>query len=317
MNINDNIYIAGHRGLIGSSMLRQLKLLGFKNIITADKSTLDLTNYNSVLKFFKETKPEYIILAAGKVGGIIENSNYPGDFLYTNTLIQMNVINASKIIGIKKLIFFASSCMYPVNINQPMTEDKLWSGKPELTSLSYATAKLSGMQMCLSYNFQLNAQIFIPVIPNSAYGPNDNFDLKSAHVLAALINKIHKAKITDCNKIEIWGTGKPLREFVYVDDITLACIHILKKDDLVKLSLPINIGSGHEISIFDLAKMISKIIGFSGDIKINKNKPDGAMRKLLDSSKIKNLGWKPKTSLETGIINTYKWYLNQYRDNIC
>ena len=259
-------------------------------------------------RFFDEYRPEYVVLAAGRVGGIVENQTYPADFINTNLAIQLNVLQAAHRSGVKKLILFGSSCMYPRECPQPMAEDVLLSGKPEPTSLAYAIAKLAGVQMCLAYNKQYGEQRFIPVIPNSAYGPNDNFDPKAGHVLSVLIRRFHEAKITGAKNITLWGSGNPRREFIHADDIADACLWLLGQEGS-DLELPINIGVGRDYSIRELAEAIARVVGYSGKIEWDTGKPDGAPRKLLDSARIQSLGWKANVDFENGLRATYDWYL--------
>ena len=312
LNKNTKIFVAGHKGLIGSAFLRYFKKNKYTNFITQNRELLDLTSKEDTYTFFSETQPEIVILAAGKVGGIIENRDYPADFIHKNLSIQLNVFGAAKEFNVKKLIFFGSSCMYPKDTNQPMKESQLWTGHLEETSIAYASAKYSGVQMCKSINKQNNSVSFIPVIPNSVYGPNDNFDLESSHVLSALIRRIHEAKENNNSEVLLWGTGSPKREFIFVDDIVKACIKIADSK-LIDSMLPINIGVGSDISIHKLAEKISKIVGYSGKVLWDKAKPDGAPRKLLDNSKITSLGWMPEVELDQGILETYKWYLDNFR----
>jgi GDP-L-fucose synthase len=308
MQSSDLIYIAGHEGLIGSAILRALQSSGYNNLLLRTHQELELTNNLLVDQFFEQYKPKYVFLAAGKVGGIIENKTYPADFIHTNLNIQLNVMNASQKNNIKKLIFFASSCMYPRECDQPMAEDILLSGQPEPSSIAYAIAKLAGLQMCLAYNKQFNEQRFIPVIPNSAYGPHDNFDPNSGHVLSALITRLHKAKSEGVKSVTLWGSGNPKREFIHADDIAEASIWLMTKDTR-EISLPINIGVDYDVSIKELALIISDIVGYDGLIEWDLSKPDGAPRKLLDSSRIKSLGWKSKIDFKDGLKQTYNWYL--------
>ena len=302
------IYVAGHKGLIGSAFIRFFKKNGYKNIVTQDKHELDLTCKEDTVNFFRENQPEVVILAAGKVGGIIQNRDYPADFIFKNLSIQLNVLSAAREYHVKRLIFFASSCMYPKDTHQPMKENQLYTGHLELTSIAYASAKYAGVQMCKSINEQNGFVTFIPVIPNTAYGPNDNFDLNSSHVLSALIRRIHEAKEQDSHKVVLWGTGSSKREFVFVDDIVGACI-LLLTSRLSNDLLPINIGVGSDISIKSLAEKISRMVGYSGKIKWDKSKPDGTPRKLLDNNRIESIGWKATTDFDEGLECTYQWYL--------
>jgi GDP-L-fucose synthase len=302
------IYVAGHKGLIGSAFVRFFKKNHFTNIITRDRRELELTSESETNNFFREMQPEVVVLAAGKVGGIIANRDFPADFITQNLSIQLNVFNAALKFNVKKLIFFGSSCMYPKNSPQPMNENFIGDGQPEETSIAYAAAKYAGLKMCQALNHQNNTISFIPVIPNSAYGPNDNFDPHNSHVIAALILKFHEAKALNKPSISLWGSGLPKREFVYVDDIVLACIKILKIELSMEL-LPINIGVGEDISIKMLAEKIKRMINYSGEIEWDSSKPDGAPRKLLDNSKIQSIGWKSKIDIDEGLQLTYKWFL--------
>ncbi len=308
MNKSDAIFVAGHTGLIGSAMVCCLQREGFTNLILKSHAELDLTDAGTVDQFFEKHSPKYVLLAAGRVGGIIENQTYPADFMNANLAIQLNVLKAAHQSNVRKLILFASSCMYPRECPQPMAETALLSGYPEPTSLAYAISKLAGMQMCLAYNQQYGEQRFIPVIPNSAFGPNDNFDPKSGHVLSSLIRRFHEAVQTDAKTLTLWGSGNPRREFIHTDDIASACIALLS-GDTESLKLPLNIGTGVDFSIRELAEAIAKVIGYTGAIEWDVSKPDGAPRKLLDSSRIRSFGWVSKVSFEEGLKSTYQWYL--------
>ncbi|MPQ75457.1 GDP-L-fucose synthase [Hydrogenovibrio sp. JE_KL2] len=313
MEASSKIFVAGHKGLIGSAIVENLRLRGFNNIVTVDRSQLDLTDKKMVDQFFDQQKPEYVILAAGKVGGIVENKTYPADFMNVNLAIQLNCLQAANRNDVKKLIFFASSCMYPKVCPQPMSEQALFSGYPEPTSMAYAVSKMAGMQMCLSYNVQYNCSKFIPIIPNSVYGPNDNFNPESGHVMSALIRRFHEAKAKRIPHVELWGTGTPRREFIHSDDVAKFCLHVLETEELA-IDLPINIGTGTDYSIAELAKEIASVIGYSGDIRWDASKPDGAPRKLLNSSRAFSMGWRPEITLETGLYSTYQWYLENIAD---
>ncbi len=308
MNKADSIFVAGHAGLIGSALVRQLQYRGFENLILRRKVELDLTDARSVNDFFESSRPNYVVLAAGKVGGIIENQSSPADFMNANLAIQLNVVKAAQRFNVRKLILFGSSCMYPRKCPQPMPETALLSGYPELTSLAYAISKLAGIQMCLAYNQQYGEQRFIPVIPNSAYGPNDNFDPQSGHVLSSLICRFHDAVRNDVKLLTLWGTGTSRREFIHADDIARACIKLLSEDTKL-LQLPLNIGSGYDFSIRELSEAIAKVVGYSGVIDWDLTKPDGAPQKLLDSSRIRSFGWEPQIGLDEGLKSTYKWYV--------
>jgi GDP-L-fucose synthase len=305
---DSKIYIAGHKGLIGSGFLRFFEKNGFTNIIIEDRNKLDLCSKTDTFDFFKRIQPEVVILAAGKVGGIIANRDFPSDFISENLSIQLNVFNAAHKYKVKKLIFFGSSCMYPKISSQPMSEYLIGSGQLEETSIAYATAKYSGVQMCQALNRQYNMTSFISVIPNSAYGPNDNFDLDSSHVIAALIHRFHEAKVLNMPYISLWGSGTPKREFVFVDDIVSACLQILKSKISMDM-LPINIGVGKDISIKILAEKIKSIVDYSGEVKWDLTKPDGAPRKLLENSRIHSIGWRSKIDIDEGLKLTYEWFL--------
>ena len=316
MEKDSKIYVAGHTGLVGSALIRKFESDGYSNLIARSHSELDLTRQSEVDAFFESERPEYVILAAAKVGGIWANNTYPAEFIYSNIAIQTNVIHASWRAGVKRLLFLGSSCIYPRDCPQPMKEEYLLSGPLEPTNEPYAIAKIAGIKMCQSYNRQYGTK-FLSVMPTNLYGPNDNFDLETSHVLPAFIHKFHEAKIQEKDKVEIWGSGKPYREFLHVDDLADACLYIINLydgqfDSLINSSPPIiNVGYGEDISIQNLAILIKKITGFSGKIKNDLAKPDGTPRKLLDIKKASNLGWKPATSLEQGIRMTYDWCLSE------
>lgn len=309
MNLDSKIYVAGHTGLIGSAFVRRLKWDGYTNVILSNHAELDLTNQPDVADFFKNEMPEYVVLAAGKVGGIVENKTYPADFIKINLAIQANVLNAAHETDVKRVINFGSSCMYPRECPQPMAENALFSGVPEPTSMAYAVSKMAGTQMCLAYNQQYGEKRFIPVIPNSAFGPNDNFNPESGHVLSALIRRFHEAKGNGYPSVTLWGTGSPCREFIHADDIADAGLMLLQAD-LKDLEFPLNLGSGSDISIKNLAVVVAKVVGYNGVIEWDTTKPDGAPRKLLDSTRINRFGWSPSVSFEDGLRATYEWYLN-------
>lgn len=304
------IYVAGHAGLLGSAVVRRLERDGYRTPITRQRSEVDLRDARQVSEFFEEVHPEYVILAAGRVGGIMENQTCPADFMDENMAIQLNVLMAARRAGVQRLILFGSSCMYPRECSQPMAEHALLSGKPEPTSLPYAISKLAGTYLCLAYNKQDHATRFIPVIPNSAYGPHDNFDPKSAHVLSALMARFHQAKVNGAESVALWGSGSPRREFIYADDIADACVHLMSQDELA-VELPLNIGVGQDVSIKELAEMIARVVGYRGELEWDRTKPDGAPRKLLDSTRIQSLGWKPHIGLAEGLAETYRWYVRQ------
>lgn len=302
MEKNARIYVAGHKGMVGSSIMRKLDALGYKNIITRTSSELDLRNQAAVFSFFNEQKPDYVFLAAAKVGGIHANNTYRADFLYENLAIEANIIHASYLNKIKKLLFLGSSCIYPKMAPQPLKESYLLTGLLESTNEPYAIAKITGIKLCESYRLQYGCN-FISVMPTNLYGPNDNYDLNNSHVLPALLRKFHMAKIENQPAVEIWGSGKPMREFLHVDDLGDACMFLMEKYNEAEL---VNIGTGSDVSIKDLALLIMKIAGYKGELKFNPSKPDGTPRKLLDVSKLHALGWKHKISLDEGIKMVYK-----------
>lgn len=311
MSMHDEtpIYIAGHRGLIGSAVVRRLTAAGHRRLLTRDRSALDLTDGAATDAFFTEFKPEYVVLAAGRVGGIVENRQFPADFITSNLAIQLNVVQAARRHGVRRLILLGSSCMYPRECPQPMAESALLTGQPEPTSLAYAIAKLAGVQLCLACNQQDGEPRFIPLIPNSAYGPHDNFDLGSGHVLAALIRRFVEAAHQSAPSVTLWGTGRPRREFVFVDDIADACLQLLSQD-VSGLELPVNLGSGVDYSIAELADKIAGLVGYAGQIVWDSGKPDGAPQKLLDSRRLRDWGWQAATSLDAGLRATIAWYRN-------
>ena len=305
---NTKIFLAGHKGLIGSAILRRLNILGYKNILTVDKKKLDLTNQKKVFLFLKSNKPQAIIIAAAKVGGINANNKYRADFIYENLAIQSNLIHSAFLNKIKNLIFLGSSCVYPKNSKQPIKEKYLLTGSLEHTNEPYAIAKIAGIKMCESYNIQYGTN-YKCLMPSNTYGPNDNYNLENSHFFPALIRKIHDAKIKKANKIILWGTGKPKRELIYVDDVADACIFFLNKK--TKESL-INIGTGKDIKIEQYAKSIMKFLNIKINIHFDKTKPDGTPRKLLDTTIAKKYGWRPKISLKDGFFLTYADYLKKY-----
>ena len=313
MQLTDKIYVAGHTGLIGSAVMRRLATLGYSRVLQASHADLDLSDAAAVDCFFEKNSPDYVVLAAGRVGGIVENQVFPADFMNANLAIQLNVLKAAHLAGVKKLIFFASSCMYPRECPQPMAETALQSGSLEPTSLAYAISKLAGLQMCLAYNQQYGEKRFIPLIPNSAYGPHDNFDAESGHVMSGLIRRFHEAYASDATSVTIWGSGLPRREFIHADDIADAAISLLE-GQTEALTLPLNVGTGVEISIKELAVEIARIVGYTGRVVWDHSKPDGAPRKLLDSGRLRAFGWKPSVDFEQGLTNTYRWYLENALD---
>jgi GDP-L-fucose synthase len=347
MDINAKIYVAGHRGLVGSAIIKNLHSKGYRNIVFKTHKELDLTNQEAVVEFFKKERPEYVVLAAAKVGGIEANNTYRGDFIYENMMIQNNVIHQSYLYGVKKLLFLGSTCIYPKECPQPMKEEYLLTAPLEYTNEPYAIAKIAGIKMCESYNLQYGTN-FISVMPTNLYGPNDNFDLETSHVLPALIRKIHLAKLLSESKfeavvkdlkvdnieqakaylsrfgvsadsVEIWGTGAPRREFLWSQDMADASVFIMENRDFSDTysngtkeirNTHINIGTGKDISIKELAEMIQKTVGFCGDLVFNKARPDGTMVKLADVSKLTGLGWKYEMEIKAGVSEIYNWYKN-------
>jgi GDP-L-fucose synthase len=328
MRADSKIYVAGHNGLVGSSILRRLQAGGYNNIITRTSRELDLTRQAEVELFFGEERPEYVFLAAAKVGGILANSTYKADFIYKNLMIASNVIHSAYRFKAKKLLNLGSSCIYPKFAPQPMKEEHLMTGLLESTNEAYAVAKIAAIKLCRYYNEQYGTN-FISGMPTNLYGPKDNFDLLNSHVLPAMIRKFHEAKqkmakgdsqgarsennpaetASHPAAVELWGTGSPFREFLYVDDLADACVFLMEKYDYKEIGELINIGTGKDITIKDLALLIRDIVGFRGEVVWDNTKPDGTPKKLLDISKIRALGWEPTTSLEAGIRNTYEWYL--------
>ncbi len=306
MKKDDKIFVAGHEGMIGSAILRRLKEDGFTRLVTRTSFKLDLADQKKVLDFFTDEKPNYVFLAVTRLGGILANSQYPAEFIYDNIQSQANVIHSAWKSGTKKLLFLASSCIYPKDCPQPMKEEYLLSGKLEPTSEPYAIAKIAGIRMCQSYNRQYGTN-FISVVPADLYGPDDDFDPETSHFPPSLIRKMHEARIHNGGEVVVWGTGKPRREALHVDDLADACLFLINNYDEPEM---INVGSGEDLSIRELAQLISDAVGFKGSIIFDESKPDGAPRKLLDVGKIQKLGWSPKIGLEKGIRQTYQWYRN-------
>lgn len=301
------IYVAGHTGLLGSALINRLNEYGYSRVITKSHSELDLTNKAEVFDFFSIEKPEYVFLAAGKVGGILSNKTYPADYFHINIAIQDNVFEAAQKFEVNHLIFYGSSCTYPKQSPQPMKEKYFLTGNIEETSVGYAAAKIAGIIACKVYNQQHQTNRFIALIPNSAYGPNDNFDLENSHVLSALIRRFHEAKVNNAESVTLWGSGKPKREFVFSEDVADASLFAMRNADKLE-NHHYNIGTGIDCSIKELAEMIAKVTNYTGKILWDKSKPDGAAQKLLDSSKMTSLGFKPTTSLEEGLRKTCQWY---------
>lgn len=310
MKKSETIYIAGHNGLVGSAITNRLFRMGYNKLITVNHKDLDLTRQEDVEAFFKCKKPDNVILAAAKVGGIMENSRYPADFIHSNLTIQSNIIHSSYTNNVKKLLFLGSSCIYPKLCPQPMKEEYLLSGKLEPTNDAYALSKIAGIKMCQSYNRQHGTN-YISVMPTNLYGPNDNFDLESSHALPAMMRKIHEAKVKGENTVKIWGTGNPKREFLYIEDLADACIFLMENYNDSEI---INIGTGKDLTIQELAELIAEVVGYTGNFAFDITKPDGTPVKRLDVSKLNNLGWKAQTSLRDGLEKTYLWFLNDFKN---
>lgn len=314
MDKNARIYVAGHRGLVGRALVKALESNGYTHILKKSHANLDLTNATLVDNFFAENHPEYVFLAAAKVGGIYANEHYPVEFLLENTLIQNHVITAASKHGVKRLMFLGSSCIYPRNCPQPIKENYFLTGELEYTNRPYALAKISGIELCSAYNRQYQKQ-YLAVMPTNLYGPGDNYDLQNSHVIPALIRKMHEAKIHGCNEVEIWGTGNALREFLYSDDLADACIHLMNLSDkefnrLIQNDPPIvNIGWGKDISIKDLVALIAEVVGFQGNFRFNHNYPDGTPRKVLNTERLISTGWRPKMEFREGLKRAYAAYV--------
>ena len=308
MNNDSKIYVAGHRGLVGSAIVRSLRDKGYTNLILKTSQELDLRRQQAVEDFFAAERPDYVFMAAAKVGGINANNTYRAEFLYENLMIESNVIHSAYLCGVKKLLFLGSSCIYPKLCPQPMKEEHLLTGYLEPTNEPYAIAKIAGLKLCENYCRQYGVN-FISAMPTNLYGPNDNFNLANSHVLPALLRKTHEAKINKAEAVEIWGTGSPLREFLYVDDLADALVFLMDHYNEIQF---VNVGTGEEVSIKELALLIKAVIGYEGELKFDSSKPDGTPRKLLDTSKINAAGWQPKISLKQGIELTYQWFRENY-----
>lgn len=308
MNKDSKIYIAGHRGMVGSAITRQLEQEGYTNLVLRTSIELDLRNQQAVFSFFESEKPEYVFLAAAKVGGIVANNTYRADFIYENLAVQNNVIHGAYLQGVTKLMFLGSSCIYPKMASQPLKEESLLTGLLEPTNEPYAIAKIAGIKMCEAYRAQYGCN-FISVMPTNLYGPNDNYDLQNSHVLPAMIRKFHEAKLKQASAVNLWGSGSPMREFLYVDDLANACIFLMENYNDAGF---INIGSGTDITIKTLAEMVKKIVGFEGELVWDSSKPDGTPRKLMDVSKLHSLGWHHQIELEHGIAMAYKDFLENH-----
>lgn len=308
MEKNSKIFVAGHRGLVGSAIVRALQKDGFNNLVLKTKSELDLTSQQAVNVFFEKEKPEYVFLSAAKVGGIMANKTYPAEFIYQNLAIETNIINAAKNNGVKKLLFLGSSCIYPRMCPQPIKEEYLLTSELEPTNKAYALAKIAGIVMCQSYHEQYGSN-FISLMPTNLYGTGDNFDLNNSHVLPAMIRKFHEAKKKNEPSVTLWGTGTVMREFLHVDDLAAACLYLMQNYNEPDV---VNVGTGEDVTIKELAEKIQNVVGYSGTINWDTSKPDGTPRKLLDVSKLHNLGWKHSISLDEGLTSTYEWYKENY-----
>ena len=308
MKISDNIYVAGHTGMVGSAIVRHLKKNGYQNLLLKTHRELDLTDQQATKSFFQQERPDYVFIAAAKVGGIQANSTFPADFLYVNLMINANIIHAAHEVGVKKLLALGSSCIYPKFADQPIHEDALLDGKPEPTNEGYAIAKISALELVKFFHRQYGDP-FISCMPTNIYGENDNFDLQGSHVIPAMIRKFHSAKMEGADSVTLWGTGSPLREFLYVDDLADACVFLMENYDEDE---HINVGSGEEVSIKELAEMIKRSVGFEGDLIFDIDKPDGTPRKLLDTKKMLNMGWTYKVTLCEGIERSYQYFLENY-----
>ena len=318
MNLNDKIYIAGHRGLVGSAIVRQLESRGFANLLMRTHKELDLTNQAQVQVFFQQEKPDYVILAAAKVGGIHANNTYPADFIYQNMMIEANVINSAYESKVKRLLFLGSTCIYPKAVGQPMREDALLTSTLEPTNEPYALAKIAGIKLCESYNRQHNTD-FRSVMPTNLYGTNDNFHPENSHVIPALMQRFHQAKVNNDKEVVVWGTGNAMREFLYIDDMAAASLFVLELDEKIyqantkSMLSHINVGTGKDITIRETAEIMKDVVGYTGKIIFDTTKPDGAPRKLIDVTRLKNMGWEYSVRLEDGFAKTYKWYLESLK----
>lgn len=311
MKKSDKIYIAGHRGLVGSAITRALLTEGYTNLVYRTHRELELTDQPAVRAFFEQERPKYVFMAAAKVGGIHANNTYRAEFIYSNLAVELNVVDAAYRNGVKRLLFLGTSCIYPRDCPQPMREEYLLTGPLEKTNEPYAVAKIAGIKLCEAYHSQYDCD-FVAVMPTNLYGINDSFDLKNSHVLSALIRKVHEAKASGADSVTVWGSGKPKREFLYVDDLAEACLFVMHQEGCTDM---LNIGSGEEVSIRELADIICDVVGYAGTLNFDTSKPDGTPRKLLDSSRINALGWHAKVELREGVQVTYRWFLEN-RDNL-
>lgn len=311
MELDAKIYVAGHRGLVGAALVRALQNAGYQNIVCRTSAELDLRDQAAVHAFFEQQRPDYVLVAAAKVGGIHANNTYPADFIYDNLIIEANVIHAAFASEVSKLLFLGSTCIYPKLAPQPIQEASLLAGPLEPTNEWYAVAKIAGIKLCQAYQRQYGRR-FISAMPTNLYGPNDNFDLQTSHVLPALLRKFHEAKVAGEASVTVWGTGTPLREFIHVDDCASACLHLMQhyEDESI-----VNIGVGEDLSIGELAKLVGECVGFTGQIVFDATKPDGTPRKLVDVSKLTGMGWRPAIPLAQGVRETYQWYVNHLHSN--
>ena len=316
MDLKDKIYIAGHRGLVGSAIVRQLESRGFTNLLMRTHKELDLTNQATVQAFFSQEKPDYVILAAGKVGGIHANNTYPADFIYQNIMIEANIINSAYEHKVRRLLFLGSTCIYPRAVEQPMREDAILTNVLESTNEPYALSKIAGIKLCESYNRQYGTD-FRSVMPTNLYGPNDNFHPENSHVIPALMRRFHEAKVNNDKEVSVWGTGNAMREFLYVNDMAEASLFVLELDEKTyqantrPMLSHINVGTGKDVTIREMAETMKQVVGFKGELTFDTTKPDGSPRKLIDVSRLSNMGWKYSIDLEEGLKKTYKWYLTQ------
>ena len=318
MNLNDKIYIAGHRGLVGSAIVRQLELRGFINLIMRTHKELDLTNQAQVQSFFTQENPDYVILAAAKVGGIHANNTYPADFIYQNIMIEANIINSAYESRVKRLLFLGSTCIYPKAVEQPMREDALLTDVLEPTNEPYALAKIAGIKLCESYNRQYGTD-FRSVMPTNLYGINDNFHPENSHVIPALMQRFHKASVDNDSEVVVWGSGNAMREFLYVDDMAQASLFVLELDEEVykantqPMLSHINVGTGTDVTIREMAETMKQVVGFKGRLTFDTTKPDGALRKLIDINRLEKMGWNYSVGLKEGLTKTYNWYLESFK----
>jgi GDP-L-fucose synthase len=319
LSLDDKIFVAGHRGMVGSAIIRQLQEQGYTNIVTRTRSELDLVNQQAVADFFAQEKPSAVYLAAAKVGGIHANNTFPAEFIYENMMMEANIVHQAYVSGVKKLLFLGSSCIYPKLAQQPMKETALLTGILEPTNEPYAISKIAGIKLCESYNRQYGVD-YRSVMPTNLYGPNDNFHPENSHVIPAMLRRFHEAVLSNAEKVVVWGSGKPMREFLYVDDMAAASIHVMNLDSETyqahtqPMLSHINVGTGQDCTIRELAETIAKVTGFKGELEFDATKPDGAPRKLMDVSRLKSLGWSASVSLEEGLKRAYRWFLDN-QDN--